>query len=567
MKVDLIRRTSVMRLAWLAVLPICPCLAQSYDFSAEPASMQATLAGVAVKRSFPRVPPPISSLNTLAQAPDAPHGDNERKYTRFANAPALSAAQQSSSVPPPPSTVANLQSFFPPQAYDESSCGGWRIANGGLAASTSYLVEAGTACVKILNPNTGAVVVGPTTLGEFFGSSNNTASARALYDPVSSRFLVSAEDYSNNEIYLAASQTSDPTGVWNIYSFPMMESCSSADNPKLGQTYQEAGDSLGAIYLTWDVYCPPNGPSNFAGAISKTLAYSGAPIPAIDGFQGLSIDGAYVDFVQPANVINSGDHPRGEFLLNSFNWHFGGGSCVQGCNGIVVWDFFNGIPASGSQSITAVVVPTANTYYLSPNAPQPGCPVGSCGPAVGEPVMGGEVAYSAGSLFGALNDNMGILAVELEPEVNDSGAIIGAILRNEICFACGGFSNGGQAYNGAIQPDSERNWLMVFNYSAPGPAGCTPNPTTCIYPSTAFVIRRVSQAQNTFYSTGSILALGQGYYSQFNPAGQNRWTDYSAVGTNYAIPNSFWFDNEYSEATGKWGTVIGQNGYTSPTQP
>lgn len=568
MKVDLRHGTSgagVMLLA-AVLLPIRPCMGQSHSFSAEPASIDATQQGVAVRKDFPNVTPPVSSTNTLERAPLRPQA--ERQLKESANAQAMATTQQSSSAPAAPSTVASILSFFPPEAFDEGSCGDWRISNGGLAVSANYLVEAGTACVKILNPSTGAVIAGPTPLGNFLGSSADTASARALYDPVSARFLVSAEDYNSNTIYLAASQTSNPTGAWNIYSFPMNESCSSADNPKLGQTYQEPGDSLGAIYLTWDIYCPPNGPSNFAGAISKTLAYSGSPIPSINGFQGLSMNGAYVDFVQPANVMNPGDHPRGEFLLNSFNWHFGGGSCVNGCNGVVVWDFFNGIPASGgSQSITGVVVPTANTYYLSPNAPQPGCSVGTCGPDVEEPVMGGEVTYSAGSLFGALNDSMGILAVELEPELNDSGAVTGAILRNEICFACGGFSNGGQAYNGAIQPDSERNWLMVFNYSAPGTTGCTPNASTCIYPSTAYVIRRVSQAQNTFDSTGSILALGQGYYSQFNSAGQNRWSDYSAVGPNYAIPNSFWFDSEFAESNGNWGTVVGQNGYTSPNQP
>lgn len=181
--------------------------------------------------------------------------------------------------------------------------------------------------------------------------------------------------------------------------------------------------------------------------------------------------------------------------------------------------------------------------------------------------MSGEVTYSAGSLFGALNDGMGILVVELEPQVNDAGAISGALMRNEICFACGGFANGGQAYEAAVQPDSERNWVMVYNYSAPGTAGCTPDPIACIYPSTAFVTRRVTQAQNTVDNNSTILALGQAYYSQVNPQGQNRWADYSAAGPNYALPNAFWFDGEFVESNGNWGSAIGTTAYTSITQP
>jgi len=571
MTFDLRRRRSSLQVillttAWLMALP---CFGQLQDLTAEPASVSGRMAGLALQKEFPKAEPQAGGFMHNAEQPLLRAEESrELKNTAYQNLQALAQAQVVAPAAVSSNTVPAILSFYPPNTFDESSCAGFRIANGGLAVSANYLLEAGTSCVKILNPSTGAVIAGPTSLGKFFGSSGSTASARALYDSVNGRFLVSAEDYQSNEIYVAVSQTSNPTLGWNIYSFPMIESCSSADNPKLGQTNLEAGDSLGAIYLAWDVYCPPNGPSNFVGAISKSLAYSGAPISTINGFVGLNIGGVYVDYVQPANVMNPGDHPRGEFLLNSFDWHFGGGKCVNGCNGVVVWDFYNGIPASGgSQSITGVVVSTANTYYLPPNAPEPGCAVNTCGPSTGGPVMGGEVTYSAGSLFGALNDGMGILAVELEPEVNDAGAITGALMRNEICFACGGFSNGGQAYDGAIQPDSERNWVMVYNVSAPGSSGCTPNASTCIYPSTAFVTRRVTQAQNTVDDNGSILALGQAYYSQTNSYKQNAWANYSAVAPNYGASNSYWFDAEYVESNGNWGTVVGETGFTSPTQP
>lgn len=554
--------------AWLMVTP---CFGQSRDFTAEPASIEGTLRGFAVLGQLPnRVQPARGLTRNPRRSFYTSEQYRQMKAAAHQTLQGLGLPQVSTPAPVSSYTPSAILSFLPPSTFDEASCGNVRFANGGLAVSANFLLEAGSSCVKVLNPSTGAVIAGPMSLSTFFGSSNSTSSVRALFDPVNGRFLVSAEDYQNNRIFVAASQSSDPTQGWNIYSFPMAGTCSpgSGDNPKMGQTYQESGDPQGAIYLSWDIYCPPNGPSNFVGALSKSLVYAGTPVTTINGFQGLSMNGVHVDGVQPANVMNPGDHPRGEFLLNSFNLRFGGGSCVSGCNGVVVWNFFNGIPASGSsQSITGVIVPTANTYYLAPNAPQPGCAVNTCGPATGETDMGGEVTYSAGSLFGALNNGMGILAVEVEPEINDAGAVIAGLMRNEICFACGGFANGGQAYDAAIQPDSERNWVMVYNYSAPATAGCVPDPTLCIYPSTAFLTRRVTQAQNTVDNNGSILALGQGYYSQFNPQGRNRWADYSAVAPSYGLPNTFWFDGEFAESNGTWGTAVGEAGYTSSTQP
>jgi len=77
----------------------------------------------------------------------------------------------------------------------------------------------------------------------------------------------------------------------------------------------------------------------------------------------------------------------------------------------------------------------------------------------------------------------------------------------------------------------------------------------------------VTEAQNTVENNGAILALGQAYYSQINPQGQNRWTDYSAIAPGYALPNSFWLDGAYAESNGGWGTVVAETEYTSPTQP
>jgi hypothetical protein len=549
------------------LLAICAAAQQSQVLTARRATAEGRLVTSTELRGLPKITEQFTWLKHNARPLSFfPETLTGLKNSVRGSIPSPAIVQNPGPSISPDTPPASL-SFLPPATLEQNSCGNVAFPDGGLAVSSNYLLQVGTSCIETLDPHTGALISGPSSLASFFQSSANTGYARALLDPVNARFLVVAEDYRYNRVFLAASQGSNPTLGWNIYSF-QMATCRGGSGyfPMLGQTYAEPGDSAGGIYLSWDVYCPGVGITNFVGALSKSLVYAGAAISSINGFAGLSMNGQLVDTVQPANVMNPLDRPRGEFLVNSFNYNFG--FCATGCNGVVLWDFYDGVPGNGgAQSISGVVVPTANTYYLPPNAPQPGCAINTCGPHTGLTNIGGQVTYSSGALFAAFNDSMGILALELEPFVSDSGAITGAFVHNEICFVCGGFSNGGQAYYGTIQPDSERNWVMVYNFSAPGPAGCMPDPVTCVYPSTAFVTHRVTQQRNTVHDSGVVLALGQSFFRQINSQGQSVWEDYTVIAPNYMTPNSYWFDGEYAEGNGNWGTVVGQTGYTSPIQP
>lgn len=547
--------------------------AQAGDVRAEAhaAKIQGRLEGIAVLRDLPKALPRASGFGKAENEESAEYEKERLTLQREAQQRmgSLVLPQTSAPVAVQAGTISPLMTFLPPNMIDQGTCGGSVVPDGAIAASPTYLLEASNACLKVVDPSTGAVIAGPTMLTKFFNTSQ-VSDERVLYDPVNARFILAGEDHARNLMFVAASQSANPTSGWNIYSFSAAGTCNPGygDFPAMGQTLQEPGDSKGGIYLAWNIACPPTGLQAFVGVISKSLAYAGSPITSINGFQGLTAAGVHVDSVQPVNVMNASERPRGEFLINSFDQYSGGGFCAKGCSGVLVWDFYNGIPASGgAQSLTAAVVPTTNTYYLPVNAPEPGCAVNTCGPNAGPPIISGQVTYSAGSIFAALNDLRGILALELEPFVNDSGAITGARKRNEICFACGGFSNGGSAYYGTIQPDSERNFVMVYTYSAPGTAGCTPDASTCIYPSAAYVSRRVTQPQNTFSDQGVILALGGSYYHQLNPQGVNRWGDYSAAAPNYARQNSFWIEGEYSESNGTWGKAVGQSAFTSPSGP
>lgn len=562
---------SVLSFAALLFAMVCYSQSPARQTEAIPAKVAGRFEGVVFVKDLPMASPGGTVFRKLRDN-DEDDAEFERVHLQRSVNPAMRSTavlEASPLAPTQAGTIASQQLFLPPNTEAQGNCGGLLVPDGALAASPNYLLEVSNFCFKVLNPSTGAILAGPTLLQNFYNTTE-ISDERALYDPVNQRFIMIGDDHARNLIFMAVSQSANPTQGWNKYSFSAAGTCSpgNGDFPSLGQTLQEPGDPKGGIYLAWNIACPPYGAQVFVGVVSKTLAYAGSTISHINGFQGLSVNGTHVDSIQPVNVMNPGDHPRGEFLINSFDQYFGGGWCVNGCNGMVVWNLYNGIPVSGGyQVLTSTVVATTSTYYLPVNAPEPGCAVNSCGPNAGPPIISGQATYSAGSIFAALNDSRGILAVEIEPFVNDAGTITGARKRNEICFACSGFSNGGSAYYGTVQPDSERNFVMVYSYSAPGTAGCTPNATSCIYPSAAYVSRRVTQAQNTFPDQGAILQLGQAYYHQVNPQGVNRWGDYSAAAPNYATPNSFWIEGEYAQGTASWGKAVGLTAFTSPSGP
>jgi|RhiMetdeSRZDD1v2_1073273.scaffolds.fasta_scaffold38762_4 hypothetical protein len=462
-------------------------------------------------------------------------------------------------------TPGTSRTFFPPNTLQQSVCG-FIPSDMGLAANATFVVQVANGCITVLSATSGAPFTGfPKSLSKFFGlpEGDTIGDPRAIYDSLANRFIVIAEDFSTTPatLALAVSQSSNPTLDWNIYTLAMGSAGECGDFPTLGQTLNEAGDARGAIYVGFSVFSCASGAflDNVVFFLPKTPIYAGVGFTFFFGFNFVA-GGNAVDTIQPANVMNRTDRPRAEFMVNSFNINFGGGQCSSGCNGLVVWAVFGGVPLSGgSPSISGVVIPTANNYSFPADAVQPGCTSGSCLIDTGDTRISGGVNYSAGSISGTLNTGPGILLWEVHPTLDDAGAITTAQIRNEVCFGCGGFTGGGQAYYGTIQPDAEGNFTMVYNFSSAG--------TNNVFPGTAFLSRRVTQAQNTLRDSGFLLAAGRAFYQQLDRFGRNRWGDYTATAPSGLTPPSYWFSGMFSQAISSWGTAIGRNGYTAVTEP
>jgi hypothetical protein len=439
-----------------------------------------------------------------------------------------------------------------------------------IAVSASHVVQVVNSSVAVYN-KAGTLQSGfPKSLKNLFpGSTGDVGDPRAFYDWSSNRFVIVADDFSGGVMWLAASATDNPTGLWNIYSFGPWGSAncrqagsSCADFPTLG--YDDT-----TIYLGVTFFRSTGGLSDYILLLPKANIYAGSGF-GYNFWFNLTWGGTAVDTVQPVTLLGPSEHPRAGFAINSFNINFGNGQCSgsSGCNGLVIWAFSNNLQATGSPGpeFSAVLVPTANTYHLPAQASEPGC--ANCIDTDDVRISGTPV-YHAGVISASLNTNgrdnhSHVLWFQVHPTLNDndprcSGAfgnacpqIIGAQLINEDCYFCGGQGAGGSTYYGTLIPDEGGNLTMVFNYS-----------DNNINPESAYTSRRVTQTANTMHDAGIVLCGGvTGYH-------QGRWGDYTAAVGDLSSPSQgyMWFSAMHVIAQGNWGTCIGRNGFTAATQP
>lgn len=452
-----------------------------------------------------------------------------------------------------------------------------------IAVSQRYVVQVVNSCISVFNKS-GVLQAGyPKSLTTFFGlpSDSFVFDPRMSFDWVSRRFVVVAlrADFANSRGFLevAASLNDDPRGGWYIYHIQGASTGYCPDFPTLGQDWA-TDPANGTVAVGFNVFpCNANG---FYGSLAddeiyflnKSAMYAGAGF-SFNIFGGPTYGGVLLDTIQVSNVMSRSDKPRTIFGVNTFNINFGGGQCLNGCNGLIVWAFSNVLPRSGSPGLewSGVVIGTPSNYSLPPNATQPG---GANTVDTNDTRISGTVPYTGGSLWATINTNNGvggpaILAWQIKPTLNDNDArctgsflnycpqITAATIEQQLGYDVGGGTSL-NAWFGTIAPDPERNITMVFAFSG-----------TSYYPSVAYVSNRVTQAPNAWHDSGTFLRNGVAFYNQ------GRWGDYTGIANDLldvttgsgATDPSFWFSGQYVRSDGLWGTAIGKNGYVYSNQP
>lgn len=395
----------------------------------------------------------------------------------------------------------------------------------------------------------------PKSLTTFFNvaAGTPTSDPRAMYDWVNHRYIVVMIDFSPNfsvasHYNIAVSTGDSPNGGYCTYQLPVQSVAPSGgifplpDFPRIGQDRQ-------AIYLASNIF-------NTGYKWEEIMALPKAQMYACQGFNfsffsNLNVGGTPTDTTQPVNVFAPSDNPRSEYMVTSKNIFFG-----QPRNGLVVWAIHS--PLS-SPTLTGVVIGTANSYSVPPNASQPGSPNSV---DTGDNRISGMAMYNAGSIYASINAANGArseaILYQIEPFVvaggGTDGQIQGARLLNEFVHGNSGFD----VFYATQQPDPEGNVTYVWNYSD----------SSSIFPSLAYNSRRAGQPVGTEPDGGIFAAVGQALYVQ------GRWGDYTAVapgglasGGGAGSAPVMWFAGMFARSGGGWGTTIGRNGYSSITQP
>ena len=494
-----------------------------------------------------------------------------------ANAP--TASQVTSSAPASPSTPGAAVLGWEGMKNSGTICS--YFGSGGCQPPDMAIASDGTNAVQVVNTSlavydakTGALRSGfPKNLQDFFGVPAPTpancdkehgnqpflSDPRAFYDPVKKRFWVAAlqvEDAAGlspkcdfvSRYWVAASASSDPTGVWHVYS---IDTGGLVGGPKSVADYTQMGFNQEAVFIGGNQFNQSG--TGFFGAwtlaIPKARAERGGNLGTVTGFGGYTAsDGSttrLLDTVQPTASYGSAAGPAGEILVSSFN------EAVTESK-VVVFDFsnaLNGVPGHG-QTLSAVTVNTL-PYSQPPLADNfPACR--DCLETIDNRIsatpvyMHGNVYYTHDS---AVNNgtavNANVLWGVIHPVLSQK-SVSGCTLCSTIT---GGTSMVDQDYItyagetddwfGAIQPDREGNLFVGFDY------GSTTFTTS---PSIVYKAKRATAA--SFADGGVFLRQAK------NATNDVRWGDYEAVTFEGWDSNQILIAAQYAGTNQSWATHI-----------
>lgn len=444
--------------------------------------------------------------------------------------------------------MADANSICPPN--------GCRAPDQALAVSPSWVFQGVNTSFAVYDTS-GALQAGwPKNAQNFFGipnPPNGCASlpylidVRAFYDPNDGRFwaiiMENENAFGHNTscpfqalYWIGVSQTNNPNGAWNTYSFDMAQGTTN------GVDFAEFGFDASAIYFTGNMFNQSGQNFQYAEifAANKSVMESGASVTP-HGFTHLTLNGVAVDSVQPVESETRGNSGANAGLfVNSLNYNFGGYSCSNSCQGAVIWAMAN--PTSTTPSLSSTFVNTIS-YTLPPGADEPGCP--ACLDTDETQILATPV-YHNGLITFALNTGVNngtqvvpaVLWAQITPILSNAGTITSASVYQNGYFNYQGKTD---VYYGALMPDADGNLFMVFDVSS-----------STINPQVSYVSRPVTYALGQFPDAGNTLRAGDA------ATVETLWGDFDATSYDGFSTDNVWLAGEYAPANGYWSTYIGE---------
>ncbi|RFN57847.1 GEVED domain-containing protein [Marixanthomonas ophiurae] len=328
------------------------------------------------------------------------------------------------------------------------------------AVGPNHYVHAVNLVVKIFDKS-GSLLAGPTFLGDFLGSGNNSGDPIVLYDQLADRFFVSQFDTGNDSLIIGVSETSDPTGSYNVYEFPLD---AFPDYPH----YSVWPD---AYYLTANKFS-----GNTTYALERDALLAGDPEPKIIGFNlpGVTNNPDTVFSPEPANLTGTSfpaDVPGYIVYLQDDGW-----SGVT-FDHLKVWEIeLDWSTTSNSTISSPLEIPT--TPFEATFAPFGTGDVGQPGTNQKIDMIGGVISYAANyRSFGS--HNSWVITFNVDVDGNDTSGIRWIELRNDASndwsiFQEGTYApaDGNSRFMGSAAMDAAGNIGIGFNIASPTlPAG------------------------------------------------------------------------------------------------
>lgn len=453
--------------------------------------------------------------------------------------------------------------------------------NPSIAVANNFILEGVNNAVRVYSTS-GAPLIKTISSNELFGVApaiNRTTGAngvfptdmRVLFDQDTSRWFVlqRAQDndidgnpLNSSHLYVAVSQTSDPTGIYNIYVMDTSD-VQNSGCPCLWDYPQIGSDHYG-IYISANEYNTSS--LNFVEAtilaVSKSALASGASAPAAYRFT-IPRSTGYEFAIQPATTPPGASY----FIANGGVEYFvSSQSSFASDNNLAVWALSNTASLqspTASLLLTQTTVGTLNYNYPDVAVQRPGSlPYGFSLDPPGKLAFidGGldsrvlSVSYAGGRLFATLatqlTDETGRGVVGgayfvLSPSLR-SGQLLTSVIKQGYLLV-----KNNHILRPAVAVNAQGRGAIAFTLVGPD-----------YFPSTAFVSIDLTAAVPTVIQVAASGALPEDGFTGYQGGGGSglaRWGDYSTAVTG--TDGSIWMVSEYipdlpRTTLANWGTFV-----------
>jgi hypothetical protein len=429
------------------------------------------------------------------------------------NAGTQLAPNASATIAPGSITASSSSSF---QGLKRSESGGWVPPDTQIGVGPNHVFEAVNLEGRIWSKTDGTVV-STFNLNSFFNTSAQLSDPKIRYDWNSQRWFIAVISYNNSFTNgawrLAVSRTSDPTGLYALYT--ASTSRSAPDFPALGinddKVVLTANAFRGNNFLGTEFIVINK--ANLVAGGSAASAYFGPP-------QGLFT-------IQPAQSLST----TSALYMASVAYN--------SATSIRVWAI-TGVPGSSTVKVTTLGNPAITSLTSPPNAQQSGTNTTietNDNRLLDAVYQGGNLWVSATSACvpNQPTPDTATRACLRYIQLSVSPTTVSKI--QDFDFGKTGF----YYYYPAIQTDGAGNLISVFSGSS-----------ALAFPGVYASAQPVG-ATSTF-QTPALIHGGENAYTPF----ANRWGDYSGAALDPSDSTKVWVAGEYVDALGgsEWGTWV-----------